>query len=370
MLTNRSYPRIREASRQARGLRSGPCSSGAAESAPPAGTLLVVREVGYRVEQIFTVDSDGTRLTNLTPTYRDMAAIESATWSPDGTKIAFASSLQHPLFTRNVYVLDAGNGSRRQLTTTGWDQHPVWSPGGIKLAFLRSNGADTKVFVVGADGANERRIGGAAHVTSVDWSARDELAYADGQEIHIVEPDGTGDRIVATGRSPAWSPDGGRIAFFTSYYSGHLAVVNADGSGFRELSARPVDIDHPPPDWSPDGTRIVFTPYRTGSETKDMYIVEADGTGERLVTTSACCPAWSKDGLQIAFSDTQVVNIDGSCRRRLVPADVFGGVTYFGAEPWRPDTGGATIHCADMLLHAREPRASSACVTVSRIGSS
>ena len=70
-------------------------------------------------------------------------------------------------------------------------------------------------------------------------------------------------------RSRAWSPDGKAIAFgFGSYFTGHakpaaVAMVNADGTGFRRVTDGPGNAGFP--SWSPDGKRIEI--YRVaGSE--------------------------------------------------------------------------------------------------------
>ena len=53
------------------------------------------------------------------------------------------------------------------------------------------------------------------------------------------------------------------------------------------------------PSWSPDGTRIAFA---AGSSTaQDLYLVNADGSGETLVTTNGRNPTWRPDGTEIAF---------------------------------------------------------------------
>ncbi len=96
---------------------------------------------------------------------------------------------------------------------------------------------------------------------------------------------------------PAWSPDGSRIAF-SSRRSGtfDIYVMSADGTGTRRLtSGKAVDAH---PSFSPDGRRIVF------ARDSDIYVMAADGTGLRQISGVEAEdgePAWSPDGKWIAY---------------------------------------------------------------------
>jgi Tol biopolymer transport system component len=73
--------------------------------------------------------------------------------------------------------------------------------------------------------------------------------------------------------SPAWSPDGRRIAYVKD---GAIHVMRADGSADRPLTRGRKDAA---PAWSPDGTRLSFV--RDGN----LHLVRADGAGSACVRT-------------------------------------------------------------------------------------
>src|SRR6266508_367827 len=122
-----------------------------------------------------------------------------------------------------------------------------------------------------------------------------------------------------------------------------IYVMNANGSQKRNLTRRPGQ-DHSPA-WSPDGRRIAFASVRDGSM-PSIWVMNADGSKQRRVSrVSGEYPAWSPDGRKIAFDrntlgptgwDIWVVNADGSHPRPLIAAraDEQGAA-------WSPD--GKTI---------------------------
>jgi Tol biopolymer transport system component len=128
-----------------------------------------------------------------------------------------------------------------------------------------------------------------------------------------------------------WSPDERQIAYsrIRRGYGHDIYVVNADGAGKRLLARKGLD-----PNWSPDGRRIVFFSHR--DDNAELYVMNADGSGQRnltgTTTDDAHSPAWSPDGHTIAFAsghcsrpqppparcfDLYAVNADGSGLRRL-----------------------------------------------------
>jgi TolB protein len=137
-------------------------------------------------------------------------------------------------------------------------------------------------------------------------SQEGEIAFSVGSRIHVVSADGGDERVLATGGDaswPAWSRDGGRIAF-TSVLRGGLFVMNADGSGLRRVTRSPtLDLQ---PAWSPDGRRLVFARTVRGYR-EEIFVIGVDGRGLRRLTWNRgqdLEPDWAPNGKRIAWSFT------------------------------------------------------------------
>jgi Tol biopolymer transport system component len=117
--------------------------------------------------------------------------------------------------------------------------------------------------------------------------------------------------------------------------------MNANGSAITPLTTGPGE--HTDPAWSPDGSRLAFANATTGG----IYVVNADGSGLRRLTTAGENPAWSPDGSAIAFA-----TVDSSAtlfptkRIALISPDAAGLIWITSAEPpghsdimpaWAPD---------------------------------
>jgi Tol biopolymer transport system component len=100
--------------------------------------------------EIFTVNVDGTQLTNLTNHPQDDA---TPAWSPDGTRIAFSSARSG---SHQIHVMNAYGSNLVQITRNGGDS-PTWSPDGETIAFMRG-GSRGDIYSIGVDGTNETRL--------------------------------------------------------------------------------------------------------------------------------------------------------------------------------------------------------------------
>ena len=126
--------------------------------------------------------------------------------------------------------------------------------------------------------------------------------------------------------SPSYSPDGRRLVFDAGT---QLALVNADGSGLKLLSA--VTSDDGEPAFAPDGKRIVFAG-KNDHGTTDVYVRRLDGGEARVIAPDASEPAWSSGNLIAYVLGGKVYRSDPrGLHRRLVTAGI--------SPDWSPDGG-------------------------------
>jgi Tol biopolymer transport system component len=257
--------------------------------------------VGDRIE---VINADGTGLRVINPPCAGSCATQCAlaslpcpgddfpAWSPDGTRIAFerayGSNLQH--LTVAIWVANVDGTYPRQLTEPlpeEEDHSPSFSPNGRELVFMRDVHLSTTL-----DRASLWAIG------------------VDGKGLHLVyqfpldRPGG--------GFNARWSPDGSQIVFsddcgFDSCravpaFVPQIFSIRPDGTDLQQLTHGPEGAYLPA--WSPDGHWIVFVRSVAGSvpgclatPPRDLYVMQADGTGIRQVTTDACFPSTSDWGV-------------------------------------------------------------------------
>jgi len=174
-------------------------------------------------------------------------------------------------------------------------------------------------------------------------------------ELRVMDPDGSNLRTLlggpATYQSPAFSPDGARIAFSSNRDGDFdLYVMNRDGTGLAHVTGPSVpDTTYDDsPSWSPDGSKLVFG--RLFSLGAELGVVNVDGTGETALTSVVTSgyldwPAWSPDGTKIAYTGggtphIYVMNADGSGAEPL-PALVGDTVDH---AAWSPDGTRLAVH--------------------------
>jgi len=214
-----------------------------------------------------------------------------------------------------IYVMDADGKNQRRITNNRHqDRYPSWSPDGKRIAFTSS-------------GKNRSGVGG-----------HPPIIVGELPHIYVMDADGKNQQRLTNSPfaewEPSWSPDGQHIVFTSSgamdTAGWQIYVIDADGKNLRRLT----DQSGWYPSWSPDGQHIAFVSSRNAFGDQ-IYVMDADGSNQqRLTDQGGRHPSWSPDGEHIAFAshrdenwEIYVMNADGSNQRRR---------TRTPAHDWHP----------------------------------
>lgn len=284
-------------------------------TANPAGTAVMVtsqrqNEFGDYVDNLFTFSPNGNDRVQLTQG-EDNDAFSFPVYSPDGTKIAYGYS--------EIYIMNADGTGEVHLTEQWPDpsdifQGPRFSPDGTQLVFscaysLIGFPEDSSICRVNTDGTNLGRLRDFPH------GSYEPSFY-----------------------SPRFTPDGNGIYVITSENSiyDRLAVIP---NSSQPLPATPLSGDHNVIsfDLSPDGTKLVYVTTAGADSSREIFIVNSDGSGITQLTDDSNSdkdPTFSQDGTRIAFISERsgmgkvyVMNLDGS--GLTGPLGAGSGEAYF-----------------------------------------
>jgi hypothetical protein len=258
-------------------------------------------------------------------------------FSPDASRVIYTkyTSASHgePAARSVIAVLDVATLIETELTSSGADAYPVWSPDGRRVAFLSARGpavrAPAALWMMSADGTAQRAITAPAGTPSdlswadLAWSADDWIVFAVAQNVSgcrktrldKLRPDGTERTQVTDGggsctpegletlgdADPALSPDGHTVyssrgfaramtgqparierrlfAFssnaWTAAKAGHDLTMGAESSCSEKL-----------PKVSPDGTQLLL--YRLcvdGDSPSGTYLSDVAGRFRAYITS-------------------------------------------------------------------------------------
>lgn len=223
-------------------------------------------------------------------------------WSPDGRRLVYQAEVDDVAHDgqKQIAVVDADGRNYRQLTdVAGSASDPKWSPDGRHILFIAGAGyapavagQDTvsesirRIHVMKPDGSDVRVIGGDAMRASWSPDGARIVYQCQGStyELCIVSLDGSSDEVIPNTQgmeSPAWSPDGTRIA---AMQNGVLLTMTVDG-GDRRVFQPALRVWTQ--SWSPDGQWIAVRGNDRAGAAPGIYAVKADGTSSVRLTSDA-----------------------------------------------------------------------------------
>jgi Tol biopolymer transport system component len=245
-----------------------------------------------------------------------------------------------PWPVEDIYAMDADGSNVRALTSDGHSHDPAWSPDGRHILFVHDSALRTpahkedkqfeshhpvELEVMDREGSNRRLLRRSeSAIFSAAWSPDGkELAVSiasqgsanrspSGNEpmrsgLFLLSADGQGEPVLLfrDALTPAWSPDGTKLAFSVERPRGQWAIHVAGVDGFNDVQLTEPPLMAGSPAWSPNGKLIAFDEF-ADQRHQQVFIMEPDGSHRRQITAdgnwSCGHPSWSPDGKHLVFS--------------------------------------------------------------------
>jgi Tol biopolymer transport system component len=231
-------------------------------AAAPAGATFPGRNglVAYGAEDgLHVMRPDGTR--DRIVSHKPHAV--GAAWGPSGNRIAFSSS-------GRIYVANLRTGKTESFTASSSDSSPTWSSKGTRIAFIRGQYGERRVWYVRL--SDKRRgllIPG--DVNDAEYAPDgSSIAYSSSDgDVYLARPNGkAAHKLVDFPAGPAqplagqlsWAPDSSELAVNTEANSAAcegcetLYTVNADGSGLKAVAREGIGN----PFYAPNGRSLRY----------------------------------------------------------------------------------------------------------------
>lgn len=272
----------------------------------PTGLISFFDTDDITYSRLITMKPDSSEikvLLNDAPSNGTLVFNEGAKWSFDKSKLVFTSNRdngRYDLFSIN----SDGTGLKNLTNTSNKDEsYPSISPNGQYLLYTTNDlYGKRQLFIANADGSNARQLTTLTHPTrSVRcllgiWSHDGNTIYFQADKdttyynIYSIKADGTGlKRITTNDKTSDWLSSvakTGKIAYYKSTPAGYrVFTVNEDGTSESQVT----DFWSQEPAISPDGNYLAFISNKdkAGKNEVDVYMMKSDGTGLRRLTNTS-----------------------------------------------------------------------------------
>lgn len=255
-----------------------------------------------------------------------MHRVGDAQISPGGKWVAYTVStpdLEANRSASDIWLVPTSGGDPVQLTQSGHDSSPVWSPDGKTIAFLSSRSGTSQVYLLSMEGGEAQQF---THLSTgadlVKWSPDGKtVAFTSGVYPDCKDDACNGSRDAEKEKNKVKAHVAEHLLYrhWTHWFDGkrsHLFVVSADGSGTPRDLTPGANYDVPPDErggsgdlnFSPDSKELCFTavtdPVEALSTNGDLFVVPVSGGEAKRITTQKGFdgePTYSPDGKYIAY---------------------------------------------------------------------
>jgi TolB protein len=246
-------------------------------------------------------------------------------WSPTGEYVAFQRNfIKSDVFGAQLYRVATNRKELAPITPLQQgvvDTHPSWSPDGNRIVFSSDRDGNFELYTVNASGFGLTQL--------------------------------THTKLGTDNLEPAWSPNGEMIVFtqqkttWTASPATLVILVLDSGRLYKLTSPAMMGLGDHEAAWSRDSKLIAFSSDRMASSlirSRDLYIVNVNGTGMTRVTTVASNeyhPTWSPSGTQLAFvsdrtKQTEIYTLTLSRNTDYLTTNKWDRLTYDGAYKSNP----------------------------------
>ncbi len=251
----------------------------------PDGTRLAFAQPGLAEgsSEIFVMQADGLER-------QPIAAGSQFAWSPDSTRLAIPEGSRITLRSAED-GRDIGRLALGALTAVA---DLAWSPDSRLIAFTAagSAGDDRDLYVMRSDTAAISRLtDGGAHDTPVWSPSANRLAFNAPDGVLVSDPAGDDVRKLSGGRvtAGAWSPDG---LFLLITRFGGLDSLDLRLQGSATLASDDAGSVVRAGSWAPDGSRILYERVAKQGDAVQAWTANPDGSGATQVPNAMGAASW------------------------------------------------------------------------------